>query len=212
MRNPLIPRMVLSLAALAVSCDNGGGGPTTLAPPPKVLPQAPTSCTYRMDTAYYDDRVGRFSYDVRWFPPEQSGSDPVTTYEVEIIRAGVKGTSDASGFYHVTSQRHLPVANVTVRAKTATTDDLHTYNDAVTFPVCEMLARGEDLGFWANVRARSAAGLSLPFDCVDADDLVPGIIWLIGSDRGQYWSSRCNQTGHAPVKGNREQLTRIAVH
>ena len=52
-------RCFLILATLALSCDNGG--PTAPAAPPKVLPQAPMSCTYRVDGPYFDDRVG-------WFP------------------------------------------------------------------------------------------------------------------------------------------------
>lgn len=185
------------LILFALSCDNSSG-PTTPPAPPKVLPQAPTSCTYRLNTPYFDDRVGRFTYDIRWFPPERPGSDPVTSYEVTVRRAAVMGSFDpVTSAYQVESRRDLPVVTRTVRARTGTTDDLHTIRDAVTFPVCELLARGEDLGFWAQVRARSAAGMSLPFTCVEADRLWDGFIWLLATDRGGYWYYHCNQTGAA---------------
>ena len=182
----------LVLAILALSCDTGG--PTTPAAPPKVLPQAPTSCTYRWDWPYFDDRVGRFYYDIRWFPPEQQGSDPVTSYEVTVTRTALMGQVDASGVYQIESRRDLPVAKRTVPAKTGTTDDVHSTSDNVAFPACDLLARGEDLGFRAEVRATSAAGMSLPFTCVDAETLWDGMVWGVANDPNGYWRYHCNGT------------------
>ena len=191
-------RCVLILAALAVSCDSGG--PTAPTTPPKVLPQTPTSCTFRTDRPYFDDRVGWFAYDVRWFPPEQQGSDPVTTYEVELTRAAVIGDVNSQGVYEIEQTRNMPVVTQTVRAKTGTTNDLHSINDVATFPVCEMLVRNEDLLFRAKVRANSVAGMSLPFACVDAQRLWDGIVLTIADDSSGYWRYHCNGAGAAPTE------------
>ena len=188
-------RCLLILATLALSCDSSG--PTAPAAPPKVLPQAPMSCTYRVDGPYFDDRVGWFPYDIRWFPPEQQGSDPVTSYEVQLIRAAVTGESTPEG-YRIVQNRNMPEVKRTVRAKTGTTNDLHSVEDIATFPICELLSRGEDLLFQSNVRATSAAGMSLAATCVDAERLWDGIVLFIHS-RGDYWRHFCGAAGSAPV-------------
>ena len=198
----------LLVALTALSC--GSDGPTTPAAPPKVLPQAPTSCTFRVDRPYFDDRVGWFAYDIRWFPPEQQGSDPVTSYEVDVVREALKGTLNADGVLEISSSRNLPAAKQTVRAKTGTTNDVHSIADVATFPVCEMLARGEDLGFRATVRARSAAGWSLPFTCVDAHRLWDGIVWTIANNTTGYWHSWCNAAATGPVENAGEWVAGIA--
>lgn len=211
-RNPMKTVAGLTLAGLTTFAACGGGSGTTPTVPPKVLPQAPTSCTYRVDSPYFDDRVGRFYYDVRWFPPEQQGSDPITSYELTVVRSGLKGSVNSEGVYEIESRRDLPVAKRTVSAKTGTTDDLHTVADAATFPACELLARGEDLGFRAEVRATSAAGTSLPFICVDAHRLWDGLVWGIANDTNGYWRYHCNATGTAPAGSTQDPMNTRPVH
>ena len=195
---PLVRRPLLAIALfLSLSCNNAG--PTAPAAPPKVLPQAPTSCIYRVGQPDIDDRVGWFHYDVRWFPPEQHGSDPVTSYEVELIREAVTGTSTPQG-YQIESSRNLPVVKKTERAKTGTTNDLHSIADIVSFPLCDFLSRGEDLVFRSKVRATSAAGMSLPSTCVEAEELWDGIVFYIYTAR-DYWNYYCGAVRMPPVGG-----------
>ena len=197
--------MGLILAVLTLSCDSST--PTAPAAPPKVLPQAPMSCTFRVDGPYFDDRVGWFPYDIRWFPPEQAGSDRITSYEVELIRAAVIGESTPEG-YRIQQNRNMPEVKRTVPAKTGTTNDLHTVDDIVTFPVCELLSRGEDLMFRSKVRATSAAGMSLPATCVDADRLWDGIVLFI-HHAANYWRHFCNAAGNSPPEAAPEWVRGI---
>ena len=190
--------VLLVVAAFCLSC-NSDSGPTTPrqpAAPPKVLPQAPMSCTFRVDGPHFDDRVGWFSYDVRWFPPGQQGADPVTSYEVELGRAAVTGHITSEG-YQIQSTRMLPLVKKTVRANTGTTNDLHRIDDIATFPVCEFFAQGEDLTFASQVSARSAAGLSLWTTCVEADRLWDGIVLYI-ANAPDFWNYYCNNAAGAP--------------
>ena len=138
--------------------------------------------------------MGSFAYDIRWFPPEQPGSDAVTSYEAEIRRAVVTGGPGPDGIYRFDSFRELPVVTRTVHAKTATTNDLHTIEDIATFPLCELLLQGEDFAFAARVTARSAAGVSLPATCVSAPGRAESIVYRITQHR-DYWSYQCNATG-----------------
>ena len=186
-------------ALLALSCDTSGPTTPPAQPaPPKVLPQAPTSCTFRVDGPYIDDRVGWFRYDVRWFPPEQSGSDPITTYEVEIARSALKGRIGSDGFYEVDSHRMLARVTNTVRAKTGTTNDLHSIDDIATFPLCEFLAQGEDFAVAMQVTARSAAGQSFPATCVEPRQRWDNVVVYI-AQRSDVWNYYCYGVGAAPT-------------
>lgn len=173
---------IACLVVLVSACGSQRSSPTPPIPAvPQVLPQAPTSCTFRTTPLVFEDRVAAFFYDVRWFPPQESGSATVTSYELEIRREAVQGTIGEDG-YSVTSSRPLPTVYKNVPANPSTTTvDLHTAEDAVTFPICEFIAAREDLYFFLEVRAVSSVGKSMPTVCVDADRLWEGIVVTVSA-------------------------------
>ena len=154
--------------------------------------------------------MGWFRYDIRWFPPEQAGSDRLTSYEVELIRAAVIGESTPEG-YQIQQNRNMPEVKRTVPAKTGTTNDLHSIDDIVTFPVCELLSRGEDLMFRSRVRATSAAGMSLPATCVDAHRLWDGIVLFI-YHAADYWRNFCHTVESPLPQADPEWVRAIPAH
>lgn len=202
------------LAGGLSGCDSSDFSPATPAAPaapPQILPQAPQSCTFRMSELEYSDRVAWFTYDVRWFPPQDSGSAPIYQYEVGVYRAASRGYLEDDNSYVIEDVRELPTAYKTVRANdSATTDDLHEVEDIVSFPICEFIAANEDLLFGAEVSSVSSVGKSTPFTCVHAQELWEAIVLPVSASESwnDYYSSRCNpRAAHRNPEGRTGALS-----